>query len=483
MNITSGSFLFLFLPACAGSYHLLLRRCNITTRNAFLLLASLGFYAWGEPVRILLLILMILATHLLGAGAARHARTPAGKRYVLFAVLMNVGALALYKYVDMLLGTLGYILGRELLSLGLALPLGLSYFCFSSISYVVDLYRGKHAPQSLPGTALYLSAFFKITAGPIAAYGDFEGALREREVSRDDLAEGAWRFMIGFCKKAILALNLAHVSRAALEAGAELSASLAWLGAFAYLLQLYFDFSGYSDMAIGLGCMFGFRVPENFNYPYIARSVSEYWRRWHMTLGAWFRDYMYYPLTLGPAVRLRKRLLKHFDRNVSRVIQSLLVLSLIWSTTGLWHGARWNCVLWGLINGLFVFAEGLRTREPKPFWGWLYTFGLSLLVKPLAATGTLGQAARYYGAMMGMGAPGREYTFFLLREYGVFLAAGMLCAAPSGKWLLARIEEKASPRLTRLVRGVVLCALLLLFFLALSYGISYAVPEFIYGKY
>ena len=158
---------------------------------------------------------------------------------------------------------------------------------------MVDLYRGKHAPQSLPGTALYLSAFFKITAGPIAAYGDFEGALREREVSRDDLAEGAWRFMIGFCKKAILALNLANVSRAALEAGAELSASLAWLGAFAYLLQLYFDFSGYSDMAIGLGRMFGFRLPENFNYPYIARSVSEYWRRWQYPgVGP---DYMYYP--------------------------------------------------------------------------------------------------------------------------------------------------------------------------------------------
>lgn len=315
------------------------------------------------------------------------------------------------------------------------------------------------------------------------AYGDFEGELREREVSLDDLAEGSWRFMIGFCKKAILALNLSHVSRAAFEAGPELSASLAWLGAFSCLLQLYFDFSGYSDMAIGLGRMFGFRVPENFNSPYIARSISEYWRRWHITLGAWVRDYMYYPLVLGPAVRLRKRLLKHFDRNTSRGIQSLLVLSLIWFAIGLWHGAQWNCVLWGLINGLFVFAEGLRKKEPRPFQGWLYTFGLSLLVKPLAATGTLNQAAHYYGAMVGLGEPGWPYTLFLLREYGVFLAAGMLCAVPSGRWLLTRIGEKGNPRLTRLVRGVAMGALFFLFFLALSYVISYAVPEFIYGKY
>lgn len=492
MNIVSNPFLFLFFPLGLGLYYLIPCKKSMTLRNVFLLLISLFFYAWGEPVRVFLLCALIVANWLLGMWVNGKKGTKLGKWIVFLAVLVNAGTLFVYKYLDFTLGNIGLLIGTELPSFNFILPLGLSFFCFQAISYVVDIYRGKcQSSKNLLNAALYLSVFFKVTQGPITQYNQFEPQLNERRTTWEGFCDGLWRFALGVAKKALIATNVAYVVTAVFEADySTLPVVSAWLGCFAYMIQVFFDFAGYSDMAIGLGMMFGFEIPENFNYPYMATSVTEYWQRWHITLGGWFRDYMFYPLTLGPAVRLRKRLAKKkVSRNTAKLIQNIFVTGTIWFTTGFWHGASWNYILWGLINGIFVvwelYKKPLKNEKLNNYLGWSYTIVVAFFTKAIVHTSDLPSAISYLGAMLGLN--GNPFfggiTLFYLREYWMFLLAGVLASFPIYTKLKERFVKPDAKGFRTVLSVVEAVALLLVFVISVAYLFKNGYTAFVYQKF
>ena len=345
MVFSSSIFLFAFLPAVLLVYYLPLRRWR-TGQNVFLFLASLFFYGWGAHEALLLMLGSILANYLLGlwAGRARSAGRSVRPAVVLAAVV-NLSLLFVFKYLDFTISTLN-LLGWKLSLFGIELPIGISFFTFQGLSYVIDVYRGDAAVQRDPlKLALYIAFFPQLVAGPIVRYTTVAEEIDERHESVSEFSAGAVRFLFGLGKKMLLANAVARIADAAFAAVMP-SVLFAWLGAVAYTFQIYFDFSAYSDMAIGLGRMFGFHFLENFNYPYVARSVTEFWRRWHISLSTWFRDYVYIPLGGNRCSRARN-------------VWNLFV---VWFLTGMWHGASWNFIAWGL--WFFVLLVG-----EKFLWG------------------------------------------------------------------------------------------------------------------
>lgn len=355
MLFSSLVFLWLFLPVVLLVYQLL---PGIRAKNALLLLASLFFYGWGEPKYILLMLVSITLNYLGGLCLGRFGTAPARKAALVCTVAANLGLLGYFKYYTFAANTLAALAGRQLLPVReIALPLGISFYTFQAMSYVIDLYRGNTAVQkNWFRVALYVSFFPQLVAGPIVLYTQVENQLSSRSVSLTRFSYGVKRFLYGLGKKVILANGFA--TRAdqvfALEPGL-VSTPLAWLGTLYYTLQIYYDFSGYSDMAIGLGQMFGFDFPENFNYPYLSKTVSEFWRRWHMTLSGWFRDYLYIPL----------------GGNRKGTARTLINLFVVFLATGLWHGANWQFVAWGLWYGVLLILERtvLKPILPRlPAW-------------------------------------------------------------------------------------------------------------------
>lgn len=340
MAFSSMTFLFGFLPAVLCVYFLLPRRLQ-GGRNAVLLVFSLVFYSWGG----LRLLPVLLASCLTNWAAARlcapgrmHRRAVYG-----FALMLNLGMLGYFKYTGFLLENLGL----EVTIPAVAMPAGISFFTFQAVSYLTDVYRGILPPERrLSRVTLYMAFFPQLLQGPIVRYSDFGPALAKRRETAADAAAGATRFCFGLAKKVLLADALGQIANGAFSAGNRLTVSLAWLGAVAYTLQLYFDFSGYTDMALGLGRVFGFHLPENFDHPYISRSASEFWRRWHRTLSFWFRDYVYIPLG---------------GNRCSKGRQAVNLLA-VWLLTGLWHGAAWTFVVWGLYYAVLLLGE-------KFLWG------------------------------------------------------------------------------------------------------------------
>lgn len=449
MSITSTVFLFIFLPLAIGIYFILPKK-NIIWRNIYLLILSLAFYAYGEALRLLLLVALIIATYFFGIMASGKRNTKCGKWAVALTVIINIGALFFYKYFSIIWQKVLPSFGiTELPAINFVLPLGLSFFCFSSISYVVDVYREKTPVQkNFLNLALYLSIFYKVTQGPITQYNQFEKYLYERKVTFDLFANGVWRFIFGLGKKILLAGTLGIVASRAFDADYNtLPVLVAWLGSFAYMLQLYFDFSGYSDMAIGLGKMFGFETPENFDYPYFATSVTEYWQKWHKTLGEWFRDYLYYPITLGPAIKLRKSLAKKHSRAYGKFMVNVLTLGIIWLATSVWHGSSINYLIWGLINGGVSLAEVYqkphKDNKSFKFLGWCYTFFIALMVKTLTNVATVGEALHYYGAMFGFNGNALYSGEFLrlLLDYAPFLIVGTIASFPVFRWIKTKVEN------------------------------------------
>ena len=338
MVFSSFTFLLLFLPLTLLVYYL---ARGTRARNLVLCLFSLVFYAWGEPVYVLLMLGSILVNYLFGRLLGRLER-PGGRKLVLAGALtVNLGAIGLFKYGNFVLENLGLLLGTPLGRLSFALPLGISFYTFQILSYVLDVYKNKTPPQrNLLNLATYIVLFPQLVAGPIVRYDQVQQELALRRETPEDFVAGLKRFAVGLGKKVILANSMASVADPILDA-AVLPQGTAWLAAVAYALQIYFDFSGYSDMAIGLGRMFGFHFSENFNYPYTADSVTDFWRRWHISLSTWFRDYVYFPM--GGS-----------RRSVCRNIFNLLA---VWMLTGLWHGASWNFVVWGVYYGLLLVTE------------------------------------------------------------------------------------------------------------------------------
>ncbi|KUO58671.1 MAG: transcriptional regulator [Gracilibacter sp. BRH_c7a] len=351
MVFSSLLFTFAFLPVIAILYYSLGKHF----RNIVLLTASLFFYAWGEPVYVLLMCSSIMINYWIGTLLGRDDTSKRKRQlFLIISLVFNLGCLAYFKYIGLIISTLASMSGWSLQLGTPALPLGISFYTFQTLSYVIEVYRGKvKAQKSLILFALYIAMFPQLVAGPIVNYADLESQLADRSMTFKKFNAGMRRFLCGLAKKVLLANNIGLLwSEVKAMPGTEISVLMAWVGIIAFALQIYFDFSGYSDMAIGLGKMFGFRFKENFRYPYSSQSISEFWRRWHISLGSWFKEYVYIPL------------------GGSRVGKWKLILNLffVWFLTGLWHGASWNFVFWGLYFGTLIYIEKVFLLKSMARW-------------------------------------------------------------------------------------------------------------------
>jgi len=399
MLFSSIEFLFLFLPVVLAGYCLLPFRHGL--KNLWLLAASLCFYAWGEPRFVFAMIASIAFNYLMALGIEamrEHGNTSGAKLFLVSAIVGNLLLLGVYKYLNFATATLrawfpawqGAIPQTSIL-----LPLGISFFTFQALSYVVDVSRGEPAQRNPLLLALYIAFFPQLIAGPIVRYTSVIGQLRARITNWDQFTRGVFRFVAGFNKKMLLANVMAEVADAAFATKAP-SMLFAWFGAVAYTLQIYFDFSGYSDMAIGLAKMFGIEIPENFNYPYMSKSVTEFWRRWHISLGTWFRDYVYFPLGGSRVGRWRLA----------------MNLMIVWVATGIWHGANWTFITWGTLYGVLIMLEKLsgwaKRVDSSKVLGTVYrpfTLLVVILGFVLFRSDNLSDAVRYFAVMFGTDRP------------------------------------------------------------------------------
>ena len=431
MVFSSLTFLLCFLPLTLLCYYLVR---GVKARNLVLCLFSLVFYAWGEPVYVLLMMASILLNWLFGLWLGKM-EAAGGRRFILIlALVFNLGAIALFKYGNFILENLGLLLGAALPRFSFTLPLGISFYTFQILSYVVDVYRRRVPVQrSLLNLGTYIVLFPQLVAGPIVRYEQVQKELQDRRETLTDFAEGARRFAMGLGKKVLLANAMGAIADPIFDAAA-LPPGTAWLGAVAYALQIYFDFSGYSDMAIGMGRFFGFHFSENFNAPYLADSVTDFWRRWHISLSTWFRDYVYFPL--GGS-----------RRSTGRNILNLLI---VWMLTGLWHGASWNFVLWGAYYGVLLILEkyvlrGALEKMPRVLRriltlflvlaGWII-FRLEKLPAILACLRSL-----FVMPFAGLGTFLAQHTDVLENTFWLLPAA--LACLPWSAWIRKRAAGKA----------------------------------------
>ena len=416
-------FLFYFLPAVLSLYFLVPRK----GRNAVLLLSSLLFYAWGEPKYVVLMVVSILLFYGYGLAVERSHRP---KLWLAVSVCTGAGLLGLFKYADFAVENFNALTGLSVPLLRLALPIGISFYTFQCISYVVDVYRGDtKAQKNLIHFGAYVAMFPQLIAGPIVRYVDVEGDLADRKTTGEDFAEGLFLFLIGLGKKVLIANNLGQLTEL-FRSSTEKSVLFCWLYAIAFALHIYFDFSGYSDMAVGLGRIFGFRFPRNFQYPYISGSITEFWRRWHMTLGGWFRDYVYIPLGGNRVSR-------------GRWVFNILV---VWMLTGLWHGAAWNFVLWGLLFAALLLLEkwvpAIRKLPAVLRHGYvLLAVVLSFVIFNAA---DLRQAFGDLGGMFGLaGLPAvTAESVYYLKSYLPLLILAAVGATPLVRNLALRLQTR-----------------------------------------
>lgn len=413
MVFSSIVFLFYFLAPVLVLYYIVPKRF----RNIVLFAASLVFYAWGEPIYVLLMLFSALFNYVCGIviGGVKNK-----KAALIVNVAVNIGILVYFKYTNFLLSWVGGLFPNGAPALNIILPIGISFYTFQALSYTIDVYRGKTKVQkSFIAFGLYLALFPQLIAGPIVRYSDVARQLKRRAVTGRSFMMGFSRFCAGLCKKVIIANGAGKLWT--MISGYDhsgLSAAMAWLGVIAFTIQIYFDFSGYSDMAIGLGRMFGFRFLENFNYPYISRSVTEFWRRWHMSLGTWFREYVYIPLGGNRVSR-------------SRMYFNIFV---VWMLTGLWHGASWNFVIWGLYYAAILVIEKTFLKKPLsklPVLSNIYTMFLVMIGWAIFAVEDLGGMLQYIGAMFNFGYGGfgeRDFLYNLTSYSGLLIAAAVIAS-------------------------------------------------------
>ena len=455
-------FIFCFLPVFMLIYYLVPGKL----RNLILFLGSLVFYAWGEPVYVILMLFSSIFNYYMGAELERlYYDEKRQKLNLVFAVIVNLGILVFFKYYGFLLNTIGGITGLHIPHPELSLPIGLSFYTFRNLSYLFDVYLSKISAQhNFLTFATYSTMFPYTSAGPIVRYTDIQEQLNRRSINITRFGMGAELFIKGLAKKVILADNLS-----ALYAGicgtSRMSVLTAWIGIFAYTMQLYFDFSGYSDMAIGLGKMLGFDFKKNFDYPYISTSVSEFWRRWHISLGSWFRDYTYIPLGGN-----RVSTLKH--------VRNILV---VWALTGLWHGASWNFVLWGVYYGLFLLLEkfvlaSLLERLPQ----WLritYTMFVVMIGWVFFSQTDFSALGTYLGTLFGIGAAGfaDSTALYYLKTGFILFVVSILACRPGLYQQFKRLLQRR-PMTAVLVNFILLA-------LSIAYMVYNSYTPFLYAKF
>ncbi|MCR4657655.1 MAG: MBOAT family protein [Lachnospiraceae bacterium] len=477
MVFSSLVFTFIFLPVVVALYFI----AKDKYRNYILLAASLLFYAYGEPRFVLVMILSIAVNYFIALSIDRQNISGSKNRsrvLLITDIVLNIGLLFVFKYLNYTVLCINRLFKTELNDPEIALPIGISFFTFQALSYCIDVYRGTVRAQKNPlYTALYISFFPQLIAGPIVRYSTIADQITGRSLNIDDFAEGVRRFFLGFAKKVILANNLSSVASQIF--GSDYSNAnpyMLWLGSICFSLQIFYDFSGYSDMAIGLGRMFGFRFHENFNYPYISRSITEFWRRWHISLGQWFRDYVYIPLG-GSRVPVPRNILNLF---------------IVWALTGIWHGANVTFLIWGLLYFLLLSIEKFVIRPEKhgniiftTLWRICSLFFINIGWVIFNSAG-LPDA---FGFIKGMfGGYGTGISFFadsslkrLLREYGAFIILGLIFSAPVMKYLKQKLESKSIGKMTVSVISPI--AYGFIFIWAVSYLILGSHNPFIYFNF
>ena len=467
MDFSSLSFLTLFLPLAILLYFAVPRRF----RNLLLFLASLIFYAWGEPVYIVLMLFSSVVDYSHGLLMEKFDGRPGVRRALLISsVAINLSLLGFFKYAGLVVSTLNAALSLSIPVPSVALPVGISFYTFQTMSYSIDVYRRNCPAQRDPiAFGCYVTMFPQLIAGPIVRYVDVMREINDRRETFEGFYLGIRRFLVGLAKKLILANGVGMLWDAvSAQPASSLSALSAWLGVLAYAFQIYFDFSGYSDMAIGMGRMFGFQFPENFRYPYVSRSVSDFWRRWHITLSTWFREYLYIPL----------------GGNRVRVPRNIFNLAVVWMATGLWHGASWNFLLWGAYFGAVLIAEkflyGKALSRAPGFVGWAYTALVVLVGWVFFALDDLGRGAAYLGAMFGGGAGAVDaYALRALLNYGAVL---LLCAAastPLASGALERLRARRPRAHSALTYALVIAG----FALCLIYVVDAGYNPFLYFRF
>ena len=425
MLFSSIPFLYYFLPLVLAVYFLTPARF----RNAVLLLASLIFYAWGEPKYVLLMLASILSGYGFGLLQERYRGQKGAKLVCGLSVAVSLSFLLYFKYADFFLENFNAATGLGVPLLRIALPIGISFYTFQIISYTVDVYRGEPAQKNLIHLAAYVAMFPQLIAGPIVRYSDIAQQLEHRSHSTALAAEGVWRFLIGLGKKILIANQLGELC-SVFRASDEKSVLFYWLYAVAFALHIYFDFSGYSDMAIGLGKVFGFHFLENFNYPYISASITEFWRRWHISLGTWFRDYVYIPLGGNRVGRARQ----------------LLNILVVWMLTGFWHGAAWNFVVWGLMFAVLLIMEKLWLLKPlskcRPL-AHLYVVFFVVISFVIFNAENMGQALSDIGGLFGAGGIPlvSAEAVYCLRSFALVLILAVLGATPLLRNGLVRLSQ------------------------------------------
>ena len=419
MVFSSLTFLLVFLPVVLVLYYTVPGRL----KNAVLFVCSLWFYAWGEPIYVCLMVFSTVLDFSCGRYVERYRGTKRAKYGLAVSVIVNLGLLCFFKYSGFVINTINQCFGASLPTHELPLPIGISFYTFQTMSYTIDVYRNDiKAQKNIISFGAYVTLFPQLIAGPIVRYSTIAEQIDKRTHSFDSFGDGVRRFVCGLGKKVLLANNIGQLWESAYSMSAgDTSVLMAWLGIIAYTFQIYFDFSGYSDMAIGLGKMFGFSFPGNFNYPYISRSVTEFWRRWHISLGSWFRDYVYIPLGGNRKGRIK------WLRNIG----------IVWLLTGLWHGAGWNFILWGVLYGVLLAMEKLflldkLNRAPKVI-SWLYTAVVVIVGWVLFAFDKIGYSIGFFGTLVGVGAPlaDTKALFALISYLPLFLICAV-AATPLG---------------------------------------------------
>jgi alginate O-acetyltransferase complex protein AlgI len=429
MVFSSLAFLYLFLPIVLSLYFISGKRM----KNIILFVSGLFFYAWGEPVYVLIMILSTVIDYTAGRIMHKYDDKPKIRTLVLLvSVCMNLGLLSIFKYSSFFIQNVNNIFGTSFNDPQLPLPIGISFYTFQSMSYTIDLYmRNIKVQKNIINFTTYVTLFPQIVAGPIVRYADVEEEIDGRKVSVDMVGYGAGIFLKGLAKKVLLANNIGMLwTEVKAMDYSEISAFTAWLGILAFAFQIYFDFSGYSDMAVGLGKILGFNFPENFDYPYMSKSVSEFWRRWHITLGTWFRLYVYYPL----------------GGNRKGLPRTIINLAIVWTLTGLWHGASWNFVLWGMYFGVLIIIEKLFLgdilKKIPPAISTIYTFLAVLFGWVLFDTNTLTDAARYLKAMFGGTGIGIDsLSLYQLSSYFIIMIICIFASTDLFKTFVNGIKE------------------------------------------
>ncbi len=466
MVFSSTIFLCVYLPLVLLGYYI----CPKKGRNLFLLIVSLVFYAWGEPKYVFLMIFSILVNYIFGRLMDKNrGRQKRMKLLLVLSVVIDLGLLSVFKYTDFVITNINAIFGSSFDLLNIALPIGISFYTFQAMSYTIDVYRDDvRVQKNLIDFGMYITMFPQLIAGPIVRYADVQDQLAERSVTTADFSEGVMRFVVGLGKKVLLANQMGAVWSDIYALGGDVSALMAWTGAIAYTFQIYFDFSGYSDMAIGLGRMFGFKFPENFRYPYQSVSITDFWRRWHITLSTWFKEYLYIPLGGN-------------RRGLARQALNLLI---VWSLTGFWHGAGWNFVMWGLYYFVILFIEKLfllkaLNKLPK-FFRHVYALVLIIIGWVIFASDDVSVLLPYLGSMFGAnGAIGGMDVYTLLTK-AVLLIICCIASTELPKKLFLSAAGAMNEKAAFTLKSVLMIALLALSMILLI-GDSY--NPFLYFRF